>query len=376
MQFNPSKAAIWIDNQGALENALPALSAGPYLAVDTESNSLYAYQEQVCLIQCSTEVNDYLIDGMAGLDLSALGVIFADDRVQKIFHAAEYDIICLRRDYGFSFVNLFDTMQAARILGFQQLGLSAMLEGQFRLQPVKSFQKANWGKRPLSDEMKKYARVDTHYLITLRERLALQLEKNGLMALADEDFQRLCASENNQHDLSSYTQIRGYHKLSPRELAVLDALCDYRDQKAKQLDRPHFKVIGSRALLSIAQAVPENTAELGRVKDLSPRLANRFGKALLAAVQKGKKAPPIFPEKHTRPSNAYIKRIDTLKDWRKKKGSQMGVQSDIVLPRDILEEIAGRNPHTMEGLKDLMADVPWRYNHFGQHILDVISKGN
>jgi len=54
----------------------------------------------------------------------------------------------------------------------------------------------------------------------------------------------------------------------------------------------------------------------------------------------------------------------------------MGVQSDIVLPRDILEEIAGRNPHTMEGLKDLMADVPWRYNHFGQHILDVISKGN
>ena len=376
MQFNPSKAAIWIDNQGALENALPALSAGPYLAVDTESNSLYAYQEQVCLIQCSTEVDDYLIDGMAGLDLSALGVIFADDRVQKIFHAAEYDIICLRRDYGFSFVNLFDTMQAARILGFQQLGLSAMLEGQFRLQPVKSFQKANWGKRPLSDEMKKYARVDTHYLITLRERLALQLEKNGLMALADEDFQRLCASENNQHDLSSYTQIRGYHKLSPRELAVLDALCDYRDQKAKQLDRPHFKVIGSRALLSIAQAVPENTAELGRVKDLSPRLANRFGKALLAAVQKGKKAPPIFPEKHTRPSNAYIKRIDTLKDWRKKKGSQMGVQSDIVLPRDILEEIAGRNPHTMEGLKDLMADVPWRYNHFGQHILDVISKGN
>jgi len=376
MQFNPSKAAIWIDNQGALENALPALSAGPYLAVDTESNSLYAYQEQVCLIQCSTEVDDYLIDGMAGLDLSALGVIFADDRVQKIFHAAEYDIICLRRDYGFSFVNLFDTMQAARILGFQQLGLSAMLEGQFRLQPVKSFQKANWGKRPLSDEMKKYARVDTHYLITLRERLALQLEKNGLMALADEDFQRLCASENNQHDLSSYTQIRGYHKLSPRELAVLDALCDYRDQKAKQLDRPHFKVIGSRALLSIAQAVPENTAELGRVKDLSPRLANRFGKALLAAVQKGKKAPPIFPEKHTRPSNAYIKRIDTLKDWRKKKGSQMGVQSDIVLPRDILEEIAGRNPHTMEDLKDLMADVPWRYNHFGQHILDVISKGN
>lgn len=376
MQFNPSKEAIWIDTQETLEKALPALSAGPYLAVDTESNSLYAYREQVCLIQCSTEDEDYLIDGMAGLELTVLGEIFADEGIQKIFHAAEYDIICLRRDYDFQFANLFDTMQAARILGFQQLGLSDMLEGQFRLQPVKSFQKANWGKRPLSDEMKQYARVDTHYLIALREKMAAQLEKNGLMALAQEDFQRLCASENNQHDLSSYTQIRGYHKLSPRELAVLDALCEYRNQKAKQLDRPHFKVIGSRALLAIAQDMPESAAELARVKDLSPRLSNRFGKALLSAVQKGKKAPPIFPEKHKRPSNAYIKRIDALKEWRKKQGNQMGVQSDIILPRDILEAIAGIHPQTMESLKDVMAEVPWRYSHFGQQILDMINKGD
>ncbi len=376
MQFKPSKAAIWIDKQDALEAALPALAAGPFLAVDTESNSLYAYQEQVCLIQCSTNDDDYLIDGLAALDLAGLGDIFADEKVQKIFHAAEYDVICLRRDYGFTFNNLFDTMQAARILGFQLLGLSAMLEGQFRLEPVKSFQKANWGKRPLSGEMKQYARVDTHYLIALREKLADQLEKNGLMALAEEDFRRLSVSENNQHDLSSYTQVRGYHKLSPRELAVLDALCEFRDQKAKQMDRPLFKVIGSRALLAIAQAMPDSPAGLAQVNDLPPRLAARYEKGLLAAVKKGKQAPTIIPEKHKRPSNAYLNRLDDLKEWRKREGKKMGVASDIILPRDILEEITGAHPHTMDGLEAVMAEVPWRYRHFGQAIMDVISKGS
>jgi len=376
MQFNPSKAAIWIDTQEALDKALPVLSTGPYLAVDTESNSLYAYQEQVCLIQCSTEEDDYLIDAMAGLDLSALGKIFADEGVQKIFHAAEYDIICLRRDYGFQFANLFDTMQAARILGFEQLGLAALLEGQFRLEPVKSFQKANWGKRPLSAEMMQYARVDTHFLIALRERMAAQLQSNDLMALAEEDFRRVCSSENNHNDLASYTQVRGYHKLDARSLAVLDALCQYRDQKASQLNRPHFKVIGSRTLLEIAEKKPDTVAELARMEGFSPRLANRYAKGLLAAVKAGQKAAPIVPQKHERPSNAYIKRIDDLKQWRKGKGSGMGVQSDIVLPRDILEAIAAKQPRSIDALREVMADVPWRFAHFGQEIMDVIHKGN
>lgn len=376
MQFNPSKPAVWVDTQDALNKIAPALAKGPYLAVDTESNSLFAYDEQVCLIQFSTADADYLVDGMAGLDLSPLEKIFADAKVQKIFHAAEYDVVCLKRDYGFTFENLFDTMQAARVLGFQQLGLSAMLETQFRLEPVKSFQKANWGKRPLNTEMKQYARVDTHYLIPLRERLVAQLKNNGLIELAEEDFRRVSKAENNHLDHSSYTQISGYHKLDPQTLAVLDALCVFRDKKAAKLNRPLFKVIGSKALLAIAEAAPDSMGALEKVDGFSPRLAKRYGRDLLAAVRQGKGARPIILEKRKRPSNAYIKRIDALKKWRKEKGKQLRVQSDIVLPRDILEAIAGRHPGDMDGLQEAMADIPWRYAHFGREILAVLAKGN
>ena len=113
--------------------------------------------------------------------------------------------------------------------------------------------------------------------------------------------------------------------------------------------------------------------ELEIIEDLSPRLAQRYGHGLVAAVKRGLEAPPIVLPRHKRPSQAYIKRLEYLKLWRKNKGKKMGVQSDIVLPRDILEDIAGCQPKDVSELKKVMEGVPWRFNHFGGEILQVIS---
>ncbi len=108
---------VLITRPGPLKDLAADLSRQSLVAVDTESNSLHAYREQVCLIQFSTEETDYLVDPLALDDLSSLGPIFANPDIEKIFHAAEYDLICLKRDFGFQFANLFDTMVAASILG-------------------------------------------------------------------------------------------------------------------------------------------------------------------------------------------------------------------------------------------------------------------
>ena len=120
---------IWIDHPAALVRLADVLLRQTVIAVDTESNSLFAYQEQVCLIQFSTDTNDYLVDPLVLADLSPLGPVFANPTIEKVFHAAEYDVICLKRDFGFEFNNLFDTMLAARILGRSGLGLGTTLGG-------------------------------------------------------------------------------------------------------------------------------------------------------------------------------------------------------------------------------------------------------
>src|SRR3954467_3450148 len=158
-----------IADAAGLTRLAEILAPCPAIAVDTESNSMHAYRERVCLIQFSTPDADYILDPLPLTDLGVLAPLFANSAQQKIFHAAEYDIVCLRRDYGFEFTNLFDTMSAARTLGWPQVGLAAILETRFGVKMDKKFQRADWKRRPLTREQLDYARLDTHYLLALRD---------------------------------------------------------------------------------------------------------------------------------------------------------------------------------------------------------------
>jgi len=117
MRSDSIPPATLVTTQADLRTLVRNLSQQPLIAVDTEANSLFAYKERVCLIQFSIPGSDYLVDPLAIADLSPFGGIFKDTNIEKIFHAAEYDIIVLQHDFNFVFERLFDTMVAARILG-------------------------------------------------------------------------------------------------------------------------------------------------------------------------------------------------------------------------------------------------------------------
>jgi ribonuclease D len=365
---------VLITRPGPLRNLVDRLERERILAVDTESNSLYAYREQVCLIQFSTPNEDILVDPLALDDLSPLAPLFADPKIEKVFHAAEYDLITLKRDFGFRFENLFDTMMAARILGWEEVGLGSILKAEFGVQLDKRFQRANWGQRPLPRELLSYARLDTRYLIALRGRLQQELQEKGLLALANEDFGRLRhvngRSPENQPD--ACWRVSGSYDLSGQEAAVLQELCRYRDQVARSLNRPLFKVIGDRALLGIAKVAPGDVRDLNRSGLLSPRQLQRHGEALVRAVRRGLKAEPIYPPRSPRPEDAYLGRLDALREWRKRKGRDLGVSSDVVIPRDLMYTLVEENPQDADTLAQVMKDVPWRLDRFGDEILAVL----
>jgi ribonuclease D len=352
------------------------------LAVDTESNSLFAYQEQVCLIQFSTPEMDYLVDPLALEDLSPLGEVFSAEGTEKVFHAAEYDLICLSRDFGFEFANLFDTMVAARILGRKAVGLGSLLEAEFKVHLEKRYQRANWGQRPLPPHLLNYARLDTHYLIALRERLYAELERRDLLPLAEEDFGRLSAIHNQKHDnenkddkLPDVWRIRGARDLHPRQAAVLKALCDYRDQTARGQDRPLFKVLSDQTLVEVARNEPSNLDELSGLEGMNKRQLRRYGAGLLQAVRQGHENGPLYPPHNPRPDESFLERLDALREWRKYTARKRGVPSDVVLPRDLMIALAERAPDGMEELEEVLSDVPWRVEHFGQAILYLLSDG-
>ncbi|MGB8253681.1 MAG: HRDC domain-containing protein [Anaerolineaceae bacterium] len=365
-------APRWISTVPAFNVMLEEVRKASILAVDTESNSLFAYNERVCLLQLSTRKTDYLIDPLA-LDIRLLGELFASPVIEKVFHAAEYDIICLRRGYHFQFTNIFDTMVATRLLKKPALGLASILQDEFDVIVDKKHQRANWGERPIKPAMLEYARMDTHYLIPLRERRMEELKAAGLWELAQEDFARVSEVNGSVPEKPNCWSVAGREILPPQQMAVLQGLVEYRDQVARQIDQPVFKVFGNSVLVDLARTMPTNRKKLVEGDVLSERQLRHYGSELLEVIRQSENHP-VPRRNHTRrPPEIFLNRYEKLKRWRAVTASEMGLESDAILPKDIMRAIAELREITPEELKLVMSSTPWRYQRYGTRIIDLLN---
>jgi ribonuclease D len=364
---------VWVDRPNLFKQMIGDLSTQPRVAVDTESNSLHAYREQVCLIQFSTPEKDYVIDPLALDDLSLLEPIFNNPKIEKIFHAAEYDLICLRRDFGFQVSYLFDTMHAARVLGYPFVGLDNLLAEKFQFEMDKRHQKADWAVRPLTSAQLDYARLDTHFLFDLRDVLEAELTKKGRLPIAREDFVRACKIETPKEKLNgtSWKRFSLRKDITPRELTILSELCSSRDQIAERMNRPVFKVISDGLLIDIARNLPEKDVDLAAL-GLSSKQIHLWGSELLEAVKRGTVAPLVAREQPRRPHDATLKRVEKLKNWRKRSAEELGVESDIVLPKTYLNSLAENPPKNLKDLESMMRDSPTRFTKYGEQIMRLL----
>ena len=364
---------VVVDTPAAFEAMLADVQHASILAVDTEANGLYAYRERIALIQISTEAQDYIIDPLADIPLQALGPILADPAVEKVFHAAEYDLMGLRRDFGFEVRGLFDTMHAARLLGKPEVGLAALVRAYFGVRLNKRYQRANWAQRPLPPEMLAYARLDTHYLIPLRHALAAELRRRGLWDLAQEDFERLSQVRlpDRSFDPDGFWRLPGALDLPPAGRAVLQALYLWREEEAQRRDVPPFKVLTNEDLVLLARHRPTSLKALRRVRR---HLAEQpVGHTLVRLVREARtRTPPEPPAQRNGHARAYRERVQRLRAWRRRLAEQLGVPSDIVLPRTAMEAIAQANPRTLSDLERLGVLGPVRLKRFGASLLEAL----
>lgn len=371
----PFSPALYIEHNKNLKSLVKDLRHEPLLAIDTESNSLYAYQEHVCLVQLSTRTQDYIIDPLRIADMSPLGELLSNPKIEKVFHAAEYDLICLKRDYGFTVVNLFDTMIAARICGLQALGLNRLLAEYCGVNADKSHQRDDWGQRPLSEEGLLYAQMDTHYLPTLRDKLADLLEQHGRTEEALETFIEAAQvmPPETTFDPEGYWRMAIPTGLNRRQSAILREIYLLRDKLAQERDCPPFKVFTDKMLLAIAEASPRNINEVEHVRGVPNAIAQRYAHELLQAVERGKRSQlPRRPRQTSDVDPTVAERFTALRDWRRERAESRGVESDVILSKDALWGVAIKAPTTLDGLQGIRGIGPWRLATYGEEIVTLI----
>lgn len=367
---------IYISEPEMLAQATAEWADVRALAIDTEANSLHSYSERIALIQVSTDERDYIIDPLALTDLTPLAPILDDPQIEKVFHAAENDILGLKRDFGFTVRGVFDTMWASRILGFPRVGLADLLREHFDVVLDKRMQRYDWNTRPLDPAALTYAVQDTHYLLALREILYGRLIEAKRWEEARQEFERLgrATPAPRTFDIEGFWRVKGAYDIQPRERAVLRELYRFRDEQARVLDRPPFKILTDTTLIELSKAQPKSIEDLRRSHILTAYLIRRFGQGILSSIQLGQSAPtPYRPRDNDRPDDTVLARYEALRVWRKATGATRGVDPDVILSNAALWTLARQAPASLAALADLDVMSDYKLSLYGPELLEVLA---
>lgn len=370
----------WVRTPEELGALADRLREAQRIGLDTESDSLHSFPEKVCLIQVAEQSGVIsLADPLALGDLSPLAPVCADPRIVKVLHGASYDLASMKRDFGFEFAGIFDTMVAAQFLGLPALGLASLLQQFFAILPGPSRQKDDWAERPLSPEQELYAAEDVRHLIPLREQLLQQLRGRGREAWVDEECEALAAlpAAHRIFDPEDYVRLKGAKGLDGRGLAVLRELYVARETWAREAGRPPFKVLGNDSLIRLAAERPRAREGLRTIPGCSPKVVARYGDGILAAIARGHAIPeaelPVYPRaRRPRVPPAVQRRFEALTRWRAGAAERLGLDPGLLLPRRLVERLAEEAPRDAEAFCRIDGLRRWRAETFGQELLAAL----
>ena len=276
-----------------LATAARAIGAAKTIAIDTEYDSFRYFRDKLCLLQIQTGPETWLIDPLAGLDLSCLGEALNDPGILKVLHAGDNDIRILKRDYAFAFRNVFDTYLAASLLGHKQLGLGKIVESYLGITLEKKMQRSRWDLRPLRGEQLDYAALDTAHLADLYARLDRDLRDKGLEKEALRLFVGLTAVvwRPKSIDRIGHRRLPGYATLTPGQREKARRLYYWRFEKGQEIDRAPFMILADPQLVALARLEEASVDALTGSGILKGEKGGRFGGELVELLRPREEAP-------------------------------------------------------------------------------------
>ena len=369
---------LLVKDRSNLSRIAAGLERETAIGVDLEADSMFHYQEKVCLIQISTPLQDILVDPLSLDDLSPLSPIFADPNILKVFHGADYDIRSLYRDFDIEVNSVFDTQIAARFLGIRRTGLARLLKERLGVLVEKKYQKRDWSERPLPAAMLAYAVQDTCHLLPLSRILEKELRVKGRLFCVEEEFELLSKVRPVPPDANPlFLRFKGASRLGTRGLAVLESILQLRDDTARRRDLPPFKILGNAPIMEIAERRPVTERDFGRIKGLSARQVRMLGRSILKKIDESTKLPenelPAFPRNTEERIGAKAsKKVKALKGWRELRAKEMSIDPSLVCTNAQIHSLALaylKRRKDLEGIDTIRA---WQRRLFGSEICYIL----
>ncbi|GAA0800192.1 3'-5' exonuclease [Spirilliplanes yamanashiensis] len=282
-----------VETPEALAEVVAAFGAGTgAVAIDAERASGYRYTQRAYLVQLRRAgAGTVLIDPLPLDNLRTLDEAIAD--AEWVLHAASQDLPCLA-EIGMRPRRLFDTELAARLAGFERVGLAALTEQLLGFTLEKHHSAADWSTRPLPESWLSYAALDVEMLTDLRDELAAELDRQGKTAWAAEEFAALVASASlpPRARPEPWRRTSGIHKVrGARAQSRVRALWYARDAIAARRDSAPGRVLPDAAIIAAAELDPKDERTLLTVTGFGGRSVRRLARTWLDALAEARELP-------------------------------------------------------------------------------------
>lgn len=328
-----------ITTDSDLSAALAELPAAADIAVDTEFMRRNTFFPQVALLQLCWGSGALLVDPLAISDLSPLRQLMEDPAHSKVLHSCSEDLEVFQCWLGTLPSPLVDTQRAAALLGEPfGLGYRALVQSLLHIDLDKGETRSDWLQRPLTESQCHYAAQDVLHLLPAWQLLKHRAEEAGRLGWVyqeGEEATRLFLEREH----SPYRRVKGSGKLSRRELACMATLCDWREERARSVDKPRGWIIDDKACLAIAQAQPGRLEALASLDVLPPAVLRRQGEAILGCVRDAMALPEdeLPPPPKAPLPREKREQMQSLKASARARAEALGVAPELLLPGADLE---------------------------------------
>jgi ribonuclease D len=346
------------------------------VGIDTEFMRERTYRARLCLAQISIGDAIYLIDPLDGLDLSSVAELIGDPSVEKVLHAGRQDLELFYEAYGDTPQSIFDVQVAAGFAGYgASLPYGVLVKSVLGKSVEKGEAYTDWCRRPLTDAQTKYAADDVRYLVPAARALQQRLEELGRLDWASEEMSALQAPGTFENDpAAAWRRVSGKGGLSSRQLGVLKELAHWREEAASRRDLPRGWVVKDATLVEIARRQPKSVDQMGSIRGLNKKEAERSGEAIIGAIKRGRDVEPT-PEPQTPPRQVLVRArmISGIADAVvRARCEQAGIATELVSTRSELESLlahtlAGTDPTEMKAKHRLLRG--WRRQLAGDAVL-------
>ena len=268
----------YIETNQQLVGFCDKIKTADYCTIDTEFVREKTYYPILSLIQIASEQHMACIDPLAVEDFDPLIALLQRQELVKVFHSPSQDLEILYQYFSSMPEPIFDTQLAAAVLGYDhQIGYAELVNAITGVKLDKKHTRANWNRRPLSQDEIDYAMDDVRYLLPVYQSLKKQLDSKNRAAWIEKDLLAMTSVSTYLVEMSDlWKRLKGVQKLKGVELQIARFLCQWREQMAQRKNLPRRWIVKDEILIEIARLKPTILSDLDSIHDRGDARNDKF----------------------------------------------------------------------------------------------------